>query len=91
MTIASLLADPKLSEKYILQKLIMEYMKCSREEMRIQSEKEVPQEIADKILRGYRLATEEKMPLDYVLGHVSFFGNEFIVNENTLVPRPVTE
>jgi len=31
------------------------------------------------------------MPLDYVLGHVSFFGKEFIVNENTLVPRPETE
>jgi release factor glutamine methyltransferase len=31
------------------------------------------------------------MPLDYILGHVKFFGNEFVVNENTLVPRPETE
>jgi release factor glutamine methyltransferase len=91
MNIASLLSDTKLSEKYILQKLIMEYMKCSREEMRIQSEKEIAPEIADQILRGYKLATEDKMPLDYILGHVTFFGNEFIVNENTLVPRPETE
>lgn len=56
-----------------------------------QGEREIPQEIYDKIIRWYKLSTEEKMPLDYILGHVKFFGNEFVVNENTLVPRPETE
>ncbi len=31
------------------------------------------------------------MTITQILGHVKFFGNEFIVNENTLVPRPETE
>lgn len=91
MNIANLLSNAQFSEKYILQKLIMEYMKCTREEMRTEGEKEIPQELYDKIIRGYKLSTEDQMPLDYILGHVTFFGNEFIVNENTLVPRPETE
>lgn len=91
MNIADLLSNPIYSEKYILQKLIMEYIKITREEMWTDGNREIPQEIYDKIIRGYTLSTVEKMPLDYILGHVKFFGNEFIVNENTLVPRPETE
>lgn len=91
MNIANLLSNPEFKEKHILQKLIMEYTKCTREEMWIKWDLEISSDIYDKIIRGYKLATEEKMPLDYILGHVSFFGHEFIVNENTLVPRPETE
>lgn len=91
MNIADLLSNPKYTEKYILQKLLMEYLKITREEMWTQGDKEIPDEIYNKIIRGYTLSTEDQMPLDYILGHVAFFGNEFIVNENTLVPRPETE
>ena len=91
MNIAGLLSNPDFKEKHILQKLIMEYTEFSREEMWINWDIEISQDVYDKIIRGYKLATEEKMPLDYVLWHVSFFGKEFIVNENTLVPRPETE
>ncbi len=91
MNISGLLSNSDFKEKHILQKLIMEYTKCSREQMRTNWDQEISQETYDKIIRGYKLATEEQMPLDYVLGYVKFFGNEFIVNENTLVPRPETE
>lgn len=91
MNIETLLSNPQYKEKHILQKLIMEYTKCSREEMRIHWENEIASDIYDKIISGYKLATKDKMPLDYILGHVSFFWNEFMVNENTLVPRPETE
>lgn len=91
MNISTLLSNSDFKEKHILQKLIIEYMECTREEMWTQWDKEISQEIYDKIVHGYKLATEEKKPLDYILGHVKFFWNEFIVNENTLVPRPETE
>jgi release factor glutamine methyltransferase len=29
--------------------------------------------------------------MEYILGHVDFFQVPFIVNENTLIPRPETE
>ena len=91
MTIAELLANPQFSEKYVLQKLIMEYLHCTREQMWTEGSKDISEDLLNKIQIGYKAYVEEKKPLEYILGHVSFFGNDFIVNENTLVPRPETE
>lgn len=50
----------------------------------------VPEEKVD-IYKKEIIALEEGKPLQYVIGHVNFYGNEFIVDERVLIPRFETE
>lgn len=54
-------------------------------------DKEISDEIIQKTLAAYKSYVEDKRPIEYILGHVDFFGREFFVNEATLIPRPETE
>ena len=47
-------------------------------------------ELADKYKKEI-LALEEGKPLQYVIGYVNFYGNEFTVDERVLIPRFETE
>lgn len=51
---------------------------------------EVPSEKIE-IFKQEVIALENNKPLQYIFGHVNFYGNEFIVNENVLIPRFETE
>ena len=91
MKIWELLQNPEYKQKFVLEKFIKDVLQISREEMRMRIDQELTQSEADQILRYYNAYTVEKKPMEYILGHVDFFWIPFMVNENTLIPRPETE
>lgn len=91
MLLQDLLQNPEYKQKFVLEKFIQEVLQISREEMRMQLEREISWLEADQIQRYYFSYTQDKKPMEYILWHVDFFWVPFIVNENTLIPRPETE
>ena len=91
MTIGKILQDPQFKEKFVLQKLLCTLCGCTREELRTDQEREVDDGLYQKICTAYQAYVVDQKPLEYVLGHVDFFGKEFYVDESTLIPRPETE
>ena len=53
-------------------------------------EENVPEELSNKYKEEV-LALESGKPLQYVIGHVNFYGNKFHVDERVLIPRFETE
>lgn len=91
MKLSELFGREDLKDKFVLQKFLCTFLSCSREELWLDMDKELSDEIIQKVLVAYKSYVEDKKPIEYILGHVDFFGTEFFVDEATLIPRPETE
>jgi release factor glutamine methyltransferase len=91
----------KLSTEYLQKKgvespranaeiLLAEILKCKRLELYLAFDKP----LAENEVQIYREAIRKRglrIPLQYIVGNVEFYGLNLIVNENVLIPRPETE
>lgn len=57
---------------------------------RVKPELELEDHKVDKV-NEILVDLKRKMPIQYILGEVEFFGIKLMVDENTLIPRPETE
>ncbi|MFA6528547.1 MAG: peptide chain release factor N(5)-glutamine methyltransferase [Candidatus Gracilibacteria bacterium] len=79
--------DKKLLEAEVL---IANVLKCSREAVLAHDDRELsPNEVQDFHLMWVRLMNGE--PLAYLINRKEFYGLDFYVDKNVLVPRPETE
>lgn len=70
--------------------LSREYLKLSRLEIVLHPEYELSRESYEKMNRALQ-SLKEHQPIQYITGHTEFFGLQFKVTEDVLIPRPETE
>jgi release factor glutamine methyltransferase len=70
--------------------LLMHVLGCDRGYLHAHPEAEVPRELADRYLELIAERTTGK-PTQYITGHQEFWGLDFEVTPEVLIPRPETE
>jgi release factor glutamine methyltransferase len=78
--------NPRLEAQFLLK----HFLKYSSADLVIKGETKIPKQIFSKLLTALEQRKQD-YPLAYILGSHEFFGREFVVNENVLIPRPETE
>jgi methylase of polypeptide subunit release factors len=73
MTVGNLLQNPQYKEKFVMQKLLCLFLRCTREELWTDIERQLDDGLTQKILSAYDDYVVKKKPLEYVLGYVEFF------------------
>lgn len=83
------LFDPMESESFFF--LILDYLhQMKRVDLALQPDFEISDNQLFKWNEILSQLKKEK-PIQYILGETEFYGLRFLVNENTLIPRPETE
>ncbi|MGK0453756.1 MAG: release factor glutamine methyltransferase [Paraglaciecola sp.] len=70
--------------------LIDEYLKLKRIDTVLRPDFKIEDEPLS-ILKVAVRKLKREIPLQYIIGHTEFYGLPFLVDENTLIPRPETE
>ena len=78
--------NPRLEIEIFLQYIL----NCEKINLYIDFEKEFSHSNLKKLKEVIKRRTK-KEPIQYIIGKASFYGRDFKVNENVLIPRPETE
>lgn len=85
----------KIAKKYHFEEeaiklLVLELSKLSGAEFLLNMDNEIPKDIEDEILNGFKELSLGH-PVQHIVGYSYFYGYKMIVNHDVLIPRPETE
>lgn len=78
------------SPRLNIELMLCQILGISRLDIYTQFEKPLT-DVERKILRDMINKRVKRMPLQYILGNTNFYGNNFLVNNSVMIPRPETE
>lgn len=71
--------------------LLMHFSKKSPHQFYLDFDGEVETEVESNFLEAIRAYTEDFVPMQHIMGYQTFYGYDFIVNQDVLIPRRETE
>ena len=91
MTIYDILSSRQYPQKSVVKQLIWSITHLTPEQIVTQMDYNLTTTDYEKFQTMYHQYAVEHKPLEYIIGHVTFFGHHFQVNQDTLIPRAETE
>ncbi len=70
--------------------LLSDLLKINSLELLLHLNEQVPEDILDKYKKEVEAVYNNK-PIQYAMEHINFYGEEYLINENVLIPRFETE
>lgn len=70
--------------------LMDEFLELKRIDITLQPDFEIPYDVFP-LLKDALVRLKNEEPIQYIIGNTEFYGYPFLVDENTLIPRPETE
>lgn len=71
--------------------LIKHYFKFSDVDLLVKDDQELDVNDCELVIEKAQFRAETRTPIQHILGHAYFMGEDFIVNEHVLIPRDETE
>ena len=83
------LANDKEESSVVL--LLEHVLGCETNELYMKMHDELSDDTVEKFNKLFNIYLFENKPIQYIIGYSCFYGYDFIVNENVLIPRRETE
>lgn len=88
---ASLFLKKNNCEEQIAAILLQHHLSVEKSEFYMMMQETVPSSIIEKFKRDINAHVDTGIPVQHLIGYEMFYGREFLVNRDVLIPRPETE
>src|SRR5690625_1194540 len=78
-------------EENVANMLLQHLLKVNQSKFLLNMRASLPETITNEFEKGIKRHVETGVPIQHLIGHAYFYGRQFYVNENVLVPRFDTE